>query len=288
MEKIRIITDAASDISKADELRYGIRVIPFAITIGDKSYMSRVELSNNEFYDLMESCDTLPVTSQVSPFDFEELYLEEARAGYTELILVLINSKGSATYDNSIIAKNTFFAEHPEYVGKVNIRSFDSCGYSAIYGAPVIEAAKLLEQGESADSIAAYLSEALKRRQIYFGIYGLKYAARSGRIPTAAAFIGDKLNLKPVMKIRENAITTAAKCRGENRLIRRVAELAITDMKPDAPYQIIYGSDETCRDELSRIMTESLGYPPQDSYQIGAVIAANCGPKIVGVAFDVK
>lgn len=41
--------------------------------------------------------------------------------------------------------------------------------------------------------INAYLEESIARRRIYFGIYNLKYAGKSGRIPSAAAFIGDKI-----------------------------------------------------------------------------------------------
>ena len=48
MSKIRIITDAASDISRENEERYGIRVIPFQVTLGDKSYTTRVDLDNTQ------------------------------------------------------------------------------------------------------------------------------------------------------------------------------------------------------------------------------------------------
>lgn len=37
-------------------------------------------------------------------------------------------------------------------------------------------------------------------------------------------------NLKPVMKIFDNGLTTAAKCRGERKLVEKVAEMRIADM----------------------------------------------------------
>ena len=55
------------------------------------------------------------------------------------------------------------------------------------------------------------LTDILPRRQIYFGIYDLKYAAKSGRIPKADAFLGTALNMKPVMNIFDRFITTGAK-----------------------------------------------------------------------------
>ena len=183
MSKIRIMTDSASDISYADEQKYAISVIPFPITLGDRTYTSRVD------------------------------------------------------FDNEILQ---------------------------------------------------YLTNILPRRQIYFGIYDLKYAAKSGRIPTAAAFFGTKLNLKPVMKIFDNAITTAAKCRGERKLVEKVAEMSIADMEPGSPYELLYGNDPACLEELRRLMVQQLGYEPAAVYQIGAAVAANSGPRVVGVAFTRK
>ena len=115
MSKIKIITDAASDISSEDELKYGIRVIPFQVTLGDESYTTRVDMDNAQFYARMAQCDEIPKTAQVNPFQSQEIYLQEAQAGYTDLILVLINSEGSATYGNSLLAAEQFFEEHPEY-----------------------------------------------------------------------------------------------------------------------------------------------------------------------------
>lgn len=288
MSKIKIMTDSASDISFADEQRYSISVIPFPIMLGDKSYTSRVDFDNEQFFDLMAQYDEIPKTAQITPFQFHEIYLKEAKAGVTDLILVLINSKGSSTYDNSVQAIDLFYDEYPEYRDVLRIHSFDGMGYNALYGAPVVNAAKLLETGASLEEILQYLTDILPRRQIYFGIYDLKYAAKSGRIPTAAAFVGTALNLKPVMKIFDSGITTAAKCRGERKLVEKVAEMSLADMEPGTPYELVYGNDKACLEELRRLMVEKLGYEPEASYQIGAAVAANAGPRVVGVSFTRK
>lgn len=287
MRKIQIMTDSASDISAANEKQHNISVIPFPVTLGGKSYTSRVDFDNEGFYALLAEHDDLPTTSQVTPFQFVDIYLEQARAGVTDLILVLINSKGSSTYDNSVQAIRLFHEDYPEYPD-FRVHSFDGMGYNACYGAPVVEAAKMLEAGAGVEEICAYLEDILPRRQIYFGIYDLKYAAKSGRIPTAAAFLGTKLNLKPVMKIFDREITTAAKCRGEKNLVEKTAQLSRADMEPGTPYQLIYGCDESCLEEIRAAMREALGYEADAVYQIGAAVAANAGPKVVGVAFTRK
>ncbi|MGM9550195.1 MAG: DegV family protein [Faecousia sp.] len=288
MSKIQIMTDSASDISYADEQKYAISVIPFPITLGDKTYTSRVDFDNQQFYNLMAQYDEIPKTSQITPYQFQEIYLQQAKAGVTDLILVLINSKGSSTYDNSLQAIDLFYEEYPEYRDVLHIHSFDGMGYNALYGSPVVHAAEICAEGNSLEEILQYLTEILPRRQLYFGIYDLKYAAKSGRIPTAAAFLGTKLNLKPVMNIFDNGITTAAKCRGERKLVEKVAEMSIADMEPGTPYELVYGNDSACLEEIRRLMVERLGYEPTAAYQIGAAVAANAGPRVVGVAFTRK
>ena len=288
MSKIQIMTDSASDISYADEREYNISVIPFPITLGDKTYTSRVDFDNQQFFDLMAQYDEIPKTAQITPFQFQEIYLQQARAGVTDLVLVLINSKGSSTYDNSVQAIDLFYEEYPEYRDVLHIHSFDGMGYNALYGSPVVHAAKMCAEGASLEEILNYLTDILPRRQIHFGIYDLKYAAKSGRIPTAAAFLGTALNMKPVMNIFDRSITTAAKCRGERKLVEKVAEMSIAAMEPGSPYEIVYGSDSSCLEELRRLMVQQLGYEPAAAYQIGAAVAANAGPRVVGAAFTRK
>lgn len=285
MSKIQIMTDSASDISVEDEKKYSIPIIPFFITFGDKSYRSRMELSNSQFFEMMEQYDDIPKTSQVTPFEFVEIYLEQAKAGVTDLILVLINAHGSSTYSNSLQAVDMFYEEHPEYKGVFRVHSIDGMGYNAQYGAPVIEAIKMRDKGATAEEIVKYLTDILPKRQIFFGIYELKYAARSGRIPTAAAFLGSMLNLKPVMRIFDREITTAAKCRGEKNLLKSIVELTVNEIEPGTAYELIYASDEHCLEELRSMLVPRLGYEPSSVYQTGAAVAANAGPKIVGVSF---
>ena len=100
--------------------------------------------------------------------------------------------------------------------------------------------------------------------------------------------MGDKLGIKPIMKIWDHAITTAAKCRGEKKIVTKVADMTLADMEPGSEYQIVYGNDKSCSDELIKKMTELLGYGPTGVYQIGAAVAANAGPRVVGTVFKAK
>lgn len=288
MGKIQIVTDSVSDISVENEKKYDINIIPFPVVLGEKSYLSRVDFDNEGFYKMMEENDEIPKTSQITAYQFEEMYYDFYEKGCTDVILVLINSEGSATWQNSVLAIQNFFEEHPECRDKISITSHDGGSYSCAYGYPAEVAAKMAQEGASADEINAYLREILPKREVYFGIYNLKYAGKSGRIPSAAAFVGDKLGIKPIMKIWDHAITTAAKCRGEKKIVTKVADMTLADMEPGSEYQIVYGNDKSCSNELIKKMTELLGYGPTGVYQIGAAVAANAGPRVVGTVFNAK
>lgn len=285
---IKFITDSVSDISREEELSCNVRVLPFPVVIGGTSYLSRVELSNQEFFGLMEQYpDEVPTTSQITPFQFQQVMEEEAAAGNDEMIFVLINSQASATYNNACMAKEAFFEENPALRDRVKIEVVDSRGYMTIYGCVVAEGARRAQNGASFEEVVTYVRDALEKRMIYFSMYSLKYAARSGRIPSAAAFVGDKLGLKPIMKIFDHAITTAAKARGEKRMMDMLVEMACRDMKPGSPYQVMSGANVEDRELLRQKMEERLGYGPTGMYQICPAIAANSGPLAVGVCFDI-
>lgn len=288
MSKIQIITDSACDISMEQEKELGIEVLPFKIAMGDKSYVSRVDFDNEQFYRMMEEFDGIPATSQITPYEFELLYNKKYEEGYTDIVLILINSEGSATYSNAVMAKNQFYDEHPEAEEKLRIHTFDGKSYNAGYGWAVLGAAKMVQEGKTMEEIIPYIEDQLSKKKIYFGMYSLKYAAKSGRIPSAAAFVGEAIGLKPIMMLWDHEIVTANKVRGEKKLMTTMVNMVADDIEENAPYGVLYGDDKSLADEITEKLTEKLGYPPEQYYQVGAAVAVNAGARVVGVVFDSK
>ena len=60
MEKIRIITESASDMGTPE--REDVTVLPMHITFGEKEYLDGVDLSHREFYNMLIESDELPKT----------------------------------------------------------------------------------------------------------------------------------------------------------------------------------------------------------------------------------
>ena len=81
-------------------------------------------------------------------------------------------------------------------------------------------------------------------------------------------------------------ISTAMTIRGEKKVVKKIAGRAVVEMKKGTPYMVVYGDREDLRDQMRAEMTALTGYAPVDCYQIGAAVAANAGPTVVGVIFQ--
>lgn len=288
MAKILIMTDSACDITAKQEESLNIKIMNFKVAVGDDSYLSRVDFDNKKFYEILNGYEGVPVTSQITVFEYLEEFERCYNEGYTDIINITINSNGSATYNNSVMAEKQFFEEHSDAVGKFKIYNIDSQSYTGAYGYPVVVAAQKAAKGDSAREIVNFVEEWLSKVVIYFAPYTLKYAKKSGRIPSAAAFVGEVLGLRPIMRIVDGTISTSEKVRGDKSIVPKILEMTLNEIIPQAPYCIVYGSDEEVGDEMAAIMTKKVGYPPVDRFQIGAAIAINAGPKVVGVIFKSK
>ena len=128
MSKIKISTDSTSDIPASFREELNISVLPLTILHEGKEYRDGVDITPTEFYKILDEASVLPVSSQVRATEYLSLYQQVAEEGYTDLIHVSINAKGSGTYQAAVMSRDMFFEEHPEV--KLNIHIIDSRTYS--------------------------------------------------------------------------------------------------------------------------------------------------------------
>ncbi|MFA9380668.1 MAG: DegV family protein, partial [Acetanaerobacterium sp.] len=92
--------------------------------------------------------------------------------------------------------------------------------------------------------------------------------------------------LRPVISIIDGTMKIEEKVRGDKAVIPRTVELVkARKAEPKTPYLIVRGSRDGVGDECAAALTKALGYPPTGVYYIGACIAINSGPEVVGVAY---
>ena len=205
MSTIKIVTDDASDIPLKHEDLYDIEVLPVKITLGDEVYSGRKELDGAEFYDMLDQAEEIPETSPISSFEFGELFSDLFEQGYTDIIYISSSSNGSASYCNSVLARDQFFEDIPEAANKINIYCMDSGSYSAGYGYAAIEAAKMADRGKDPKEIIEHLRLLFASSKICFGLYSLKFAKKSPILPTDFSVI-DLIGFRPIMMAKDGGI----------------------------------------------------------------------------------
>lgn len=281
--RIKVMTDSACDIPQDIETELDIRILPFPVTVGETGYLERVDFTNHEFYDILCKTVKIPVTSQLTMMQFEEEFEKVMSDGYNELIYVSINGNGSATNSNAHMAARAFYENHPDKKGEFKIHIVNSKTYTTAYGYPVIETAKKVRKGVSSAEIIAYLEDWFDSVEIYFAPYTLEFVKKSGRVPVAAAFVGELIGLRPIISIIDGETKIVEKVRGDKAVIPALLKYALNSMTPQTPYLLVKGMLEPEADELYEKAKRKFGYPAEMNNYIGAAIAINAGPKIVGL-----
>ena len=285
MQKIRISTDSTAHIPRELREELNIQVVPLTIINGEEQYRDGYDLTPQEFYEILDKSAVLPSSSQATPVQFMELYEESWKQGYTHLIHTSINSKGSATFQSAVQAKSFFFEEHPEAEDSFRITLIDSLTYSMSYGWPVIAAARMVNEGKSAEEITAYIQDWVAHARPMFIPLNLRCVKKSGRITPAAAFVGDALGLKPLITFENGEAKILSKVRGEAKAIKALVDTCLKERKPGSPYQIVYGSNEAQREKLREAVNAALDQPPEFEYPVGCVIGINTGPDMIGLIY---
>lgn len=280
-ENVRIITDSGCDINPAVEEKYKdlLVIMPFELTINGKSYTDRKDFTNEEFYKILKENSEIPKHSQITPIRFEEKYRELYAEGVREIIVDVINAAGSQTFSSANIAKQAVAEELPD----LKIYTIDSQNYTLAYGYPITEACRKLEEGQSAESVVAYLEDWARHTEAYVIGFDLRHMKKSGRISAAASFLGELMGLKPIIALYAGTTEVVKKARGEKAAIDAAVEHIATKMIPGTPWNIITTTRPELDKEFIDKMTKKVGYGPAMVEPCGVVVSCNAGPDFIGV-----
>lgn len=275
---IRIVTDSASDIPQ--ETREDLTILPMHVYFGEKEFLDGVNLSHRQFYELLIESEELPKTSQIPPYEFEEVY-ERATAAGEQVIVITISSKLSGTCQSARVAAQ-------DYEGQVYV--VDSLNATLGERCLVDYALRLKDQGKTAEEIVAELEQARKRIRLLALLDTLEYLKKGGRISKSVAMVGGMLSIKPVVSVVDGEVIMVGKARGSkngnNLLVQEIEKAGGVDF--DMPYYLGYsGLDDHLLQkyiEDSKALWE--GHVEHlDTTSVGGTIGTHVGPGAITVVF---
>ena len=280
---IKILVDSASDITQDEAKKYGIEVLPLIVSFGEKEYLDGVNLTQKEFYEKLIETDTLPKTSQITPYRFTEAF-EKLTENGDELIVVTISSKLSNTYNSAVLAASEF--EDKVYV-------VDSLSATAGEKILCLYALRLIKEGLNIKDIVNKLNEVKNKIRILAVVGTLEYLKKGGRISKATAFAGELLNIKPVISVEDGIVKLVGKARGSKKANNLLNELIDKKGSIDftMPYTTLYSG---LSDLMLKKYIEDEKHLWEDNTDnipicnVGSTIGTHVGPGAIGVVFFSK
>lgn len=275
---VKIIVDSTADMQPEVAAKVGI--VPLSVHFGDRDYISGVNITPQQFYEMLVESDTLPTTSQPAPFLFEEAFEKAVSQGH-EVVCLTCTGKLSGTHQSANIAAG-------EFDGKVRV--LDSQTIAIGLGILAEYAVSLAEAGRCAEEIVEELTRKREKIKLLALVDTLEYLKKGGRISSTVALAGGLLNIKPVLSVNGGDIKLLGKARGfrqgNNLLVQEIQKAGGVDFT--MPLMLGYTglSDALLQKYIqdSAVLWEGKVEKLPVSI-VSSVVGTHVGPGAVAVAF---
>jgi len=283
MNKVRILVDSCSDLTKELYEKYDMDVVAQNVSFGEKNYKDGIDITLEELYEMVKKTGSLPATAAVSPKVFEDYFKETLDKGF-DVVYVGLGSKLSTTFQNANIAKQSF----PED----RIYMVNSDSLSSGIGLVAMKAAKFRDEGFSAKEIAEKCNELVPKTVAQFTVETLDYLHKGGRCSGASKLLGHILHVHPYLRMVDGKLIVYKKPRGPMKL---ALNEQLNDLKSSLPnvdmdhIMITHaGLDKEFEDYLKEEVKKLAPNASVDVTRAGCVIASHCGYGTVGILYIKK
>lgn len=276
---IHLITDSAADFEPRELEQLNIACIPLSVRFGDADYQENVNLTKDQFYELLLNSGELPKTSQASPQILLDLF-ENARDAGDEAIYFTLSSALSGTYQSACMTRDLAESDRCHVVDSLN----------ATGGQRLIleHAAGLRAEGKTADEIIAGVEDIRSRIVLFACIDTLEYLYKGGRISQTVYKLGTLANIKPIITVEpDGSIGIPAKAMGMRKgmdLLCKQAQSRPAD--PAFPFYVMYTNNRSVAEALAaKLAAVGIPVPDERIIQVGAAIGSHIGPDACGLVY---
>ncbi len=277
-EKILIASDSTTDLSPELIERYGIKILPLCVALGDKQYTDGVDIDPDFIYKNYEETGRLPKTSAVNMADCEA-FLKSLTVDGSKVIFFTISAEMSSTNNNARMA-----AEAVEGAFAVDTRNLSTGG-----GLLLIAAAEMAARGLSAEEIVKNCEELARRVDASFVIDSLEFLYKGGRCSALAALGANLLSLKPCIFVKDGKMGVGKKYRGKYATILpkyiddRIGDAS--DIIKDHVFVTHAGCDDEVVNACVARVRELMPEAELHITRAGCSVSSHCGRNTLGVLF---
>jgi DegV family protein with EDD domain len=276
---IRIVADSCCDLPAEIIKDFNIGIVQLLVRFGERVYQPG-EISNNDFYRLMEASPILPSTTQPALEELTRVYTEALSDG-SQVLAIHFSSGISGTFQGAQVAQKML--DNP------NLTVFDSRKASVGCGLMVLEAARMAQIGHDLQTILERLEEMRQHLQCLFTVGNMEYLIKGGRISRSKGTLANILDIKPILHFdRDGYIMPLNKARGHKSAMRKLLDI-MENQGADLSQQTVglshANSPESAEYLQRNILTR---FKPRELIvgEIGPVIGAHVGQGTYAIFFE--
>lgn len=276
MPQVAVVTDSTSDLDPVEAGERGLRVVPMTVAFGDESFVSRITISDEQFYDRLGRTDQLPTTSQPVPAWFEEAYGDAADDGADAIVSIHLSSELSGTVGQA----RTVAESQPLPVHVVDTRQVG--GGLAL---AALAAHGVAEQGGSVEEVVAAAERVAATATTLYVVDTLEYLKKGGRLSSTQALVGNVLRVKPILGMAAGSIEVVERTRTWSRALDRLVELTVTAVG-DATVDMVvsHGLAPERAAAAEEALRGRIDVHDLVRTRVGPVMGTHAGPGSLGVA----
>jgi len=280
MPKVSIVTDSTVDLPRNLAQQHGIHIAPQQIIWGTDTYRDGVDMSPQQFYERLKVSKENPRTSQVSPGVFKEIF-QDALRNADALLVILLSSGLSQTYNSAVLARND--------LPNAKIEVVDTRIISMAMGYMCLTAAKMLAEGKSLEETKRKVEDMGPLSNLVFTVDTLDYLHRGGRIGGAQRFIGNALNFKPVLNVKDGKVDALERVRTKKKAVDYIINVVAERTADKGPVHLaaIHANAESEAKELLEAAQARIKPVESMITPVSPAIGTHTGPGTVGLAYTI-
>ena len=278
--KIKLICDSLCDIPREIQDKEYLDIVPLTIVFNDKEYKDGVDISKEEYYEVLKNSKEIPKTSQATYIQFSEIFNKYIDEGY-KIVCINGSSKSSGTYQSAMLAKSDMGDKGED------IHIFDTMSLSLGSGQFVIKACELIEKEFNIDKIIEELDGIRDSVMLFFAPKTLDYLKKSGRVSVATAIIGNILSLVPIFSFPKGEAHLEEKVRGSKNIASKLVDIILEKNNGDLSDKIItigYGDNFKDFEKLEKEVQKRIKAKKVFITRGGACICSHTGPDILAIS----
>ena len=285
MDKVAIVTDSVACLPRKLAEKYHIHVVPAGnIYYEGQIHRDWIELDHDNVYRLLDSRPEDFFTGPTTPVEFLDVY-RELSLRTSNIIYISLSSKFSTLYNSARTAKDLAKTELPG----INIEIIDSRTATAAQGFITLAAARAAIEGKSRTEIIDCAKIVRGRVDLFYVIETVKYVYRTGRVPRTIAQIGSKLNVRPIVTVRNGSARVRGLARNKEKGIDSLMELARRGINKRPVHMAVLHTDSSDKAEsLKQKISDEFQCVELWISQFSPLMTYATGRGLIGIAFYVE